>query len=125
MPSGKQYKSKLCYRCGGKLLPSNCRFVESICNNCHKKGHIVRGCMRSAQTKHREKTHGRQQKPQQATKANIIHGTDLGKEGDESDSLPMLHVGGQVRQSILSFYGWSKCSNESRHRSCCSCDFIS
>ena len=59
--------------------------------------------MRSAQTKHREKTHGRQQKPQQAAKANIIHGTDLDKEGDESDSLPMLYVGGQVRQPIFKF----------------------
>ena len=102
LPSGKQYKSKPCYRCGGKCLLSNCRFVEFICNKCHKKGHIARACMSSTQGRHGEKTPGKQPRPpQQATKANIIHGSNPDTEGDESDSLPLLRVGGQARQPIV------------------------
>ena len=33
-----------CYRCGGQHDASRCRFKESLCNFCGKKGHIQRVC---------------------------------------------------------------------------------
>ena len=49
-----------------------------------------------------EKTPKRQQKPpHQAAKASVIHGSDPDTEGEESDSLPLLRVGGQTRQPIV------------------------
>ena len=33
-----------CYRCGGQYTANNCRFKESLCNFCGKKGHIQRVC---------------------------------------------------------------------------------
>lgn len=41
---------KLCYRCGeDSHTPDSCRFRESECRKCHKKGHIARVC-RSSQS---------------------------------------------------------------------------
>ena len=33
-----------CYRCGGAHTPSSCRFKDSQCNFCQKKGHIAKVC---------------------------------------------------------------------------------
>ena len=33
-----------CYRCGGSHAAKDCRFRDSVCNYCHKKGHIQRVC---------------------------------------------------------------------------------
>ena len=34
-----------CYRCGGiDHTASNCRFRETVCNRCRKRGHIARAC---------------------------------------------------------------------------------
>ena len=39
-----QKPSPSCHRCGGKHLPSACRFRGAECFKCHKKGHIARAC---------------------------------------------------------------------------------
>ena len=36
------------YRCGGNHLAPSCRFKDSVCHGCNKKGHLVR-CCRNAQ----------------------------------------------------------------------------
>ena len=33
-----------CYRCGGKHAAVNCRFKETECHYCHKKGHLAKIC---------------------------------------------------------------------------------
>ena len=33
-----------CYRCGGNHRASSCKFKESICHHCKKKGHIAKQC---------------------------------------------------------------------------------
>jgi hypothetical protein len=35
----------VCYRCNGTdHLADKCRFKESTCNHCHRKGHIRAAC---------------------------------------------------------------------------------
>ena len=33
-----------CYRCGGDHLPTKCRFKDTVCHACKKRGHIVKVC---------------------------------------------------------------------------------
>ena len=98
--------SKLCYRCGGKRLPTNCRFIEVTCNKCHKKGHIARACMSgSRQIPPGGKAPNKQQSNQRPQhRAHAIQGTDPDTpdtDSEESDSLPLLRVGGKARQPIV------------------------
>ena len=44
-PSTKQGAARLaCYRCGGEHLPTKCRFKDTVCHACKKRGHIVKVC---------------------------------------------------------------------------------
>ena len=45
----RQGNSVACYRCGGPLLASTCRFINTVCHACKKRGHIVRVCRSKAQ----------------------------------------------------------------------------
>ena len=35
-------KKPTCYRCGGNHLAPSCRFKDSVCHGCNKKGHLIR-----------------------------------------------------------------------------------
>ena len=59
-----------CFHCGRKHEPKECRFKDSECHFCHKKGHISKVC--------RKKT-GSQQGKCTATP----HGTNIVAEPDE------------------------------------------
>ena len=37
-------KKITCYCCGGNHLAPSCRFKDSVCHGCNKKGHLVRCC---------------------------------------------------------------------------------
>ena len=60
--SGSENKSReakykyppVCFRCSGRHLATNCRFVSEICHSCGKQGHIARVC-RSAPGKHSDR----------------------------------------------------------------------
>ena len=43
---GADYKkgTPICYRCGGPHLAPSCRFKETICHYCNKKGHLAKVC---------------------------------------------------------------------------------
>ena len=95
--------SKPCYLCGGKHLPTNCRFIEVTCNKCHKKGHIARTCMSSnLPIQPGAKAQGKQQTGQRPPhQAHAIQGTDPDTDSEKSDSLPLLRVGGKARHPIV------------------------
>ena len=59
-----------CFRCGGKHEPKECRFKDSECHFCHKKGHISKVC--------RKKTWS-----QQGKRTATPHGTNTVAEPDE------------------------------------------
>ena len=37
---------KPCYRCNAEHSPQNCKYIDSICNLCSKKGHIESACLK-------------------------------------------------------------------------------
>ena len=47
-----------CYRCGGDHLPTKCRFKDTVCHACKKRGHIVKVCRsRVSQGRPTRRTH--------------------------------------------------------------------
>ena len=42
--SAKKESSIVCYRCGGSHLATACRFINTVCHACKKRGHIARVC---------------------------------------------------------------------------------
>ena len=48
-----------CYRCGGGHAPAQCRFKDTICHGCKKRGHLVRVCRSRPSESAARKTHGR------------------------------------------------------------------
>lgn len=38
--AGKRGKAVECFRCGGTHYGNNCKFMETVCHNCNKKGHL-------------------------------------------------------------------------------------
>jgi hypothetical protein len=49
---GRSQPKLVCYRCNGTdHLADQCRFKESTCNQCHRKGHIRAACRSGGQKK--------------------------------------------------------------------------
>ncbi|KAJ8385583.1 hypothetical protein AAFF_G00184450 [Aldrovandia affinis] len=46
----------VCFRCGGNHVAADCRFVDAVCHNCHKRGHLARKC-RSARQPRRDRAY--------------------------------------------------------------------
>ncbi|KAJ8385127.1 hypothetical protein AAFF_G00192680 [Aldrovandia affinis] len=44
----------VCFRCGGNHVAADCRFVDAVCHNCHKRGRLARKC-RSARQPRRDR----------------------------------------------------------------------
>ena len=50
-----------CYRCGGQHWAKECRFKDSVCNYCRRKGHIQLACRnRASQWQDKQPTQGSQ-----------------------------------------------------------------
>lgn len=43
-PSSTKGRAAPCYRCGGRHAAQGCRFRDTICNFCKKRGHLARAC---------------------------------------------------------------------------------
>ena len=98
--SSRQPLSKLCYLCGhSDHIATACRFRESTCNRCHKKGYLAKVCQ-SGQRNHDQQqtdlprpsrnTTGRGQRPRGTNrKAFII------QEPESGDEFLVLRVGGK------------------------------
>lgn len=51
---GKPPKSVECYDCGRAHFANDCGFIDSVCHNCKKKGHIAKKC-RGAKNKRKKR----------------------------------------------------------------------
>ena len=54
-----------CYRCGGSHASRDCHFRNSVCNYCHKKGHIQLVCRSRLQQQQQQQQREPAQPPQQ------------------------------------------------------------
>ena len=61
--AGEDRPRAACYRCGGSHASKDCRFRDSVCNYCHKKGHIQRVCRSRLQQQQPEPAQTPQQQP--------------------------------------------------------------
>ena len=86
-----------CYRCGGKHVAAECRFKDSECHFCHKRGHIAqvcRGINKRATTKPQEQ-HGRPDK-------KSTHRTcQLSEEMEDDTSYTMFAIGGERKSKPI------------------------
>ena len=69
----KQASPVVCYRRGGPHLASRCRFSQTVCHACKKRGHLARVCRSKANFRGR---------PAHATRANHL------VEPDEDEAPP-------------------------------------
>lgn len=68
-------KEKLCYRCNGKHDAKSCRFKDSECFSCHRKGHISAACR------------NRTKPDRQRTKVNVV---------EDSVEYEMFHISSKI-----------------------------
>lgn len=47
-----------CYRCGGNHGPADCRFIDAVCHNCQRRGHLARKCRSPRQVRQPRKNLG-------------------------------------------------------------------
>ena len=91
--------AKPCYHCGNfGHTATACRFCESTCNKCHKKGHIARACQSgSKRDKHQQADQSQTQK--YTANRRKFKGTSKNtytiREPDSGDEFPLLRVGGK------------------------------
>ena len=104
----RQGNSVACYRCGGPHLASTCRFINTVCHACKKRGHIVRVCRSKAQP-------GRP-----ARKANYIVETEEDEVSDPEDTYHMFTVRSKSCKPIIlhCLHQWSANTYGSGHRCC-------
>lgn len=48
-----------CYRCGGGHAPEQCRFKNTVCHGCKRRGHLIRVCRSTPSGSAARKTHGK------------------------------------------------------------------
>jgi len=44
VPAKTKGEQQECYQCGGPHNPNKCKYRESVCHNCSKKGHLAKKC---------------------------------------------------------------------------------
>ena len=84
---GGAHRLTLCYRCGGKHPVDKCRFKESDCHHCGKKGHLAKVC-RSKQRGSKPRHQANTRKPQE------MHHVDVTDEDPNDTTNNMLNVVG-------------------------------
>ena len=64
----KDHSKVECYRCGGSHYANKCRFIDSECRVCGKKGHLARVC-RSKEKQHSNPRNPPKGKPAESSKS--------------------------------------------------------
>ena len=87
---GEDRPRAACYHCGGSHASKECRFHDSICKYCHKKGDIQRVCCSCLQQQQPEPAQSPQQQPQrrggQQRRMNKVDGETLPTHAPTSTS---------------------------------------
>ena len=70
-----------CFRCGANHVPAECRFMDAICHNCHKRGHIARKCRSARQPRQnrgntRGQTHKLEQDEEEEETTHMLYNLD-------------------------------------------------
>lgn len=76
--AGPSSETPTCYRCGGKHWSRDCRFKDSECNFCHKKGHLINVCRSrlSQNNGQNKKTKKKSRSPVSSTNTNLVESMD-------------------------------------------------
>ncbi|XP_033731244.1 uncharacterized protein K02A2.6-like [Pecten maximus] len=92
---GHQGQHKPCYRCGGNHDPKVCRFKDSECYYCKKKGHIKEKCL--SRQRNKDTVKGKQHKSQ-TTPVHMLQSTTENRN-DEQDYVYSMYNINQVGKS--------------------------
>ena len=66
-----------CYCCGGPHFAPQCKFKDTICRYCKKKGHLAQVCNAISRKSYPSST---PKTPQGEPKINLVEDQDVGKE---------------------------------------------
>ena len=80
-----------CYRCGGKHLAATCKFIDALCFNCDKKGHIAKVCHSPKSDKQKGEGAKKGTKKDTKNRTNVVRD----KESDD-ESYAMFNVTGKA-----------------------------
>ena len=70
-----------CYRCGGQHKPHMCKYKESLCHNCNKKGHLAKKCHQRDKSGTRKSSHSR------STHSRSTHHIETDTDNEVEDSV--------------------------------------
>ena len=89
-----------CNRCGGQHLASHCKYKQSKCHFCQKKGHLARVCL-SKQHANPSSAGGRAQfkPPRQPGRTHLVDSTQ--QYTDEPDTYSLFTVTGHSNRPLL------------------------
>ncbi len=82
-----------CPRCGGKHRAADCRFRETVCHCCKKKGHLARVC----RSKERQQQGQRSERPGKHHSTNVL---DEGHDSDDQEVYSLFHLPSQSTEPI-------------------------
>ena len=90
--------TSLCYRCGGPHLASVCRFKDSECHHCGKKGHIAKACRAKAKQAAQKQSRDSSTHKDKGRAKATHHVTDV---TPEDQSYPLLSLPGSKAKPML------------------------
>ena len=95
-PQASGNSNSPCSRCGGQHLATHCKYKESKCHFCQKKGHLARVC----QTKQRSSNKGQGKSPRQPGRTHLVESTHQ-LSGDEPDTYSLFTVTSSSGRPLL------------------------
>jgi len=105
--AARQSQNKKCFWCGGAIHPRNtCPAKESICNNCHRRGHWASACKakstqsrhpRNASVKTADELHHIDDESESSNCASLYHLAAI----TPSKGLIKIHINGHQTEALL------------------------
>ena len=88
--------SNECYRCGKDHPSSKCRFKDSTCYYCKKKGHIAAKCLKKARKSENSANPSSSQQRKQR-----VHALDAEGADEEQDIYPLFAVSPNGKKTLI------------------------